>query len=91
MSESAARRAAFRAYNVSTTAANNFERVPMYGRNPNMRGPSGEPWEVIHTADVYDNPVEIQNHMWGHFFEDTGETMGPHYLGPIGEHFFYTR
>jgi hypothetical protein len=54
-----------------------------------MLGPNGEPWEILQTTDVSGNPVEIQNHMWGHFFEDTGEVMGPHYIGANGEHFFY--
>ena len=54
-----------------------------------MLGPNGEPWEILRATDVNGDPVEIQNHMWGHVFEDTGEIMGPHYIGANGEHFFY--
>jgi hypothetical protein len=64
LTESAARRAAFRTYNVPTSQANNYERVNVWGDNMNLRGPNGEPGQILRTTDVNGNPVEIQNHMW---------------------------
>lgn len=91
MTERAARREAFRRHNVPTSIANNFERVPVYGRNPNLRGPMGQPSEIIRTTDLYGRPVEIPHHSWGHVFDDVSPPMleGPHYHGPYGEHIFH--
>jgi hypothetical protein len=91
LTERAARREAFRRNDVSTTEANNFERVEVYGKNPNLRGPKGEPGEVIKTKDVHGKEVEIQHHKHGHTFKDVTppETEGPHYHGPEGEHIFH--
>jgi RHS repeat-associated protein len=89
MTESAARRAAFHAYRVKTSEANNFSTEHQWGRNPNLMGPNGEPGEVLRATDLNGTQVFIRNHRWGHVFDDTGETMGPHYLGPKDEHYFY--
>jgi hypothetical protein len=56
-----------------------------------MLGPNGEPWEILRTTDLNGDVVSIQNHAWGHYFEDTGEVRGPHYIGANDEHFFYER
>ena len=70
--ERAARRQAMREHGMSTSLANNYERVPQYGQNPNLLGPNGEPSEVIRGLDLNGNPVEIQHHNHGHNFDDDG-------------------
>jgi hypothetical protein len=54
-----------------------------------MRGPYGELPQSIYTQDLDGNPVEIQDHEWGHVFDDTGEEMGPHLKDPDNTHYFY--
>ena len=87
----AARRAAFRDNNVPTSQANNYSVGESSGGpfTPNMRGPYGELPQSIYTQDLDGNPVEIQDHEWGHVFDDTGEEMGPHLKGPDNTHYFY--
>jgi hypothetical protein len=88
-SERAARREAFRQNNVPTSQTDNFERVPTYGKNDNLKGPNGEPYEEIHTKDAHGNPVVIEHHKHGHHFKDTNEFEKPHYQGPNNEHLSY--
>lgn len=90
LTERAARREAFRRYRVPTSQANNYERVPAYGKNPNLKGPDDEPWEVVHTKDVNGNPVKIKNHKWGHTFHDVEPPVreGAHYDAPGGNIFY---
>ena len=88
VSEAAARRTAMRTYDVATSVPNNFERVLVYGKNPNLRGPNGEPGEIIKALDMDGNTVEIQHHQFGHVFPD-GTFEKPHYHGPNGEHYTY--
>ncbi|MEU5852391.1 DUF6531 domain-containing protein [Saccharopolyspora shandongensis] len=61
----------------------------MYGKNPNLTGPRGEPWEQLDTINSEGDIITIDHHSNGHFFEDTNEWALPHYHGPGGEHFFY--
>jgi len=88
-SEAAARREAFRMHDVSTSEPDNFERVDNWDKNPNLKGPQGEPSELIRTKDVNGNDVEIKHHSWGHQFEDNNTYELPHYHGPNGEHISY--
>ena len=94
-SYTAARRAAFRDNNVPTSQANNYSVDVTSGDSftPNMRGPHGELPQSIYTQDLNGNPVEIQDHAWGHVFNDTGEVMGPHLKGPDPDnvHYFYPK
>ncbi len=60
----------------------------MYGPNPNIRGPQGQPWEQLEAIDDSGNLVKIDHHANGHYFADTNEYALPHYHGPEG-HYFY--
>ena len=90
-SKYAARREAFRRFGVSTTEANNYTSEEVYGRNTNLRGPNGEPYNEVKALDVNGNEVTIEDHQWGHTFTDVNPSVyeGPHYHGPNGEHIFY--
>jgi len=61
-----------------------FEELPVYGRNPNLRGPLGEASHVVHTVDRQGNLLQIQHHSNGHRFLDSGEFEFPHYHGVDG-------
>ena len=62
---------------------------PLYGKNPNLTGPKGEPWEQLNAINDDGDLVTIDHHANGHFFNDTNEWSLPHYHGPNGEHYFY--
>jgi len=59
------------------------ESTPMYGKNKNLLGKKGEPWEQVHVSDG-ENDATIDGHVNGHHYEDTGERELPHYHGPGG-------
>ncbi|PJI93544.1 intein [Luteimicrobium subarcticum] len=67
----------------------------MYGRNPNLNGPQGEPWEELHAyvdrGEAFDDldEIVIEHHANGHYFQDNNTYALPHYHGPHGEHLFY--
>jgi hypothetical protein len=61
---------------------------PKWGKNPNLTGPNGEPWNEVHALDSDAEIVDIPDHANGHAFPD-GTTEGPHFHGPGGEHIFY--
>jgi hypothetical protein len=63
--------------------------TPVYGKNPNLTGPQGQPWEIVRGLNAEGNVVEIDHHASGHFFSDTNEYEEPHYHGPDGEHLTY--
>ncbi len=44
------------------------DALPVYGRNPDLRGPMGQPSEIIRTADLAGMFVEVPHHSWGHVF-----------------------
>ena len=92
-SEAAARREALRRRGVPTSVGNNFEREAVWGKNPNLVGADGEPYEILHTRDANGRPVQILHHANGHVFEpelqDDGTFELPHYEGPQGEHLSY--
>lgn len=73
-----------REHGMSTSQANNFERIPQHGRNPNLKGPNGEPSEVIRGRDLHGNAVEIEHHKYGHRFDDNNTFELPHYHGTKG-------
>lgn len=90
LSERAARREAMRQHRVPTSQANNYRRVPQYGKNDNLKGPQGEPYEVLEATDVDGKTVPIQNHRWGHEFKDANPHVeGPHYHGTRTKHIWY--
>ncbi|MEV6107979.1 putative T7SS-secreted protein [Streptomyces sp. NPDC051940] len=64
---------------------------PVWGRNPNLTGPSGEPWEELTAIDANGNVVSIHHHANGHLFTDVEPNQWslPHYHGPNGEHVYY--
>ncbi|MGA5652165.1 putative T7SS-secreted protein [Streptomyces seoulensis] len=66
-----------------------IERTPQWGKNPNLTGPAGEPWETVSAIDSKGNIVEIHHHANGHYFKDKEEWALPHYHGPKGEHVYY--
>ena len=65
------------------------ETTPMYGKNPNLTGPQGQPWEVVRGLDSQGEIVKFEHHANGHFFNDTNTFELPHYHGPDGEHLTY--
>ncbi len=65
------------------------ETTPMYGKNPNLLGPKGEPWEIVSGLTQDGRLVEFEHHSNGHFFSDKNEFELPHYHGPNGEHLTY--
>ena len=85
-----ARAAAMRAHGLSDTST--FSVRKMYGQNPNLLGPQGEPWEeldVLNENDPNGEIVTIEHHSNGHYFADNNTYALPHYHGPDGSHFFY--
>jgi RHS repeat-associated protein len=65
------------------------EVTPMYGKNPNLIGPRGQPWETVRGLNSEGKIIEFQHHPSGHFFGDTNEFELPHYHGPDREHLTY--
>jgi hypothetical protein len=92
-SQAAARREAMRRFNVQTSKPNNFqiEIDPNSYKNPNLRGPNGEPSELLLGIDLHGNNVKILHHKWGHQFKDNNTFELPHFQGPNGEHLSYPR
>jgi len=88
-SERAARRESMRRYGVPTSRPNNYERVDNWDKNPNLRGPQGQPSEKILATDGNGKDVVIDHHNWGHKFEDNGTFEMPHYHDPNGDHVSY--
>jgi len=68
---------------------NPYEREEIYGTNPNLRGPKGQPSEVVHVMRDDGEIVPIDHHSNGHRFEDDNTYELPHYHGPNGEHISY--
>jgi hypothetical protein len=60
----------------------------MYGKNPNLIGPKGQPWELVKGLSEGDI-VEFEHHASGHYFADTNTYELPHYHGQNGEHLTY--
>jgi hypothetical protein len=75
------------AYGVPADAPIDMRTV--YGKNPNLLGPKGQPWEQLDTLDSEGNLITVDHHANGHFFTDNNTWSLPHYHGPNGEHFFY--
>ena len=61
----------------------------MYGRNPNLVGSKGQPWEIVRGLNSEGELIEFEHHSNGHFFGDTNEFELAHYHGPAGEHLTY--
>lgn len=85
-SEEEARQEALKRHGAADTDLQ--ETKPVYGKNPNLKGPSGEPYEKVSTIDKNGQLIEIDHHKWGHKFPD-GTYEYPHYHGPNGEHISY--
>jgi hypothetical protein len=81
-----ARNAVLDAYGVSDKSL--VDTHVMYGSNPNIKGPQGQPWEQLEAFDDSGRLVKIDHHANGHYFKDTNEYALPHYHGPEG-HYFY--
>jgi RHS repeat-associated protein len=60
-----------------------------YGKNPNLVGSRGEPWQIVQGLNSDGELIEFDHHANGHFFEDTNEFELPHYEGPNKEHLSY--
>ncbi|WP_228129960.1 LysM peptidoglycan-binding domain-containing protein [Acinetobacter sp. NIPH 542] len=65
------------------------EVTKMYGKNPNLVGPNGQPWEMVSGLTKEGKIIEFQHHANGHYFEDKNQFELPHYHGPNGEHLTY--
>ena len=91
--ERAARREAMRRNKVQTSLPNNYQRREVYGKNRNLRGPRGEPYETLEARDLHGRVVRIEHHKHGHVFPDVDppRVRRPHYQGPKGEHIEYRR
>jgi len=88
-SEEEALREAARLHGINEPFA--IERKPMYGNNPNLVGPKGEPWETVDITDGT-NFATIQHHSNGHRFGDVNppRIVPGHYHGPGGHpHIYY--
>jgi hypothetical protein len=70
-----------------------IEVKEVYGKNDALKGPNGEPYEVVHAMDENGNMIEIQHHKWGHTFNDVNPPVyePPHYHGVTSPHIFYDR
>ncbi|MEU4267965.1 putative T7SS-secreted protein [Streptomyces sp. NPDC026092] len=68
-------------------------REEQWGKNPNLFGPRGEPWEIIRAIDSKGNEIEFHHHANGHYFKHSDPEQEqwslPHYHGPKGEHVYY--
>ena len=42
----------------------------MFGENPNLIGPNGEPWYQLDAINDDGDLVTIDNHANGHYFDD---------------------
>jgi hypothetical protein len=87
--EKAARREAIRRNGGQVSEPNNFKRETNWDKNPNLKGPNGEPSEFLDIKDLNGNDVRIDHHNWGHQFKDNNTFEYPHYQGPNGEHLSY--
>lgn len=67
------------------------ETQPMFGKNPNLLGDKGEPWEKVRGLNNDGELVEIDHHANGHVFTDNDTFEHPHYHGPSGEHLCYAK
>lgn len=85
-SEEEARAEALKRHNAADPEV--FEQKPVFGKNDNLKGPKGEPYEKITTINKSGDTVEIDHHKWGHEFPD-GTYEYPHFHGPDGEHISY--
>jgi hypothetical protein len=65
------------------------ETTSVYGKNPNLRGPNGEPSERVTIVDANGDLVSFDHHSNGHLFSDANQYELPHYHGPNGEHISY--
>ena len=92
-SQAAARREAMRRFDIQTSKPNNFQIDvdPKSYKNPNLRGPNGEPSEILRGKDLNGIEVEVLHHKWGHQFNDNNTYELPHFQGPNGEHLSYPR
>jgi hypothetical protein len=85
-SERAARRQAFRDLGIPTSRGGRpFKRITLFGRNPNLRGPRGEPYEELRVP----GRPPVKHHSRGHRFPD--RTTLPHYHGKEGRHIYYRK
>ncbi|MFG3347652.1 hypothetical protein ACGF1Z_21600 [Streptomyces sp. NPDC048018] len=70
-----------------------IERVGQGGKNPNLHGPKGEPWELIRAIDSKGNELEFYHHANGHYFKNKDPELEewplPHYHDPKGEHVYH--
>ena len=65
------------------------EITTMYGKNQNLLGPQGQPWESVRGLNLDGELIQFEHHANGHFFGDANEFELPHYHGPNGEHLTY--
>ena len=89
--ERAARRSAMRSQNIPTSRPYTVEAVSQYGKNPNLTGPNGEPYEIliIRDAATGEQIGQLDHHKWGHLFDDTGQCEKSHIHGRSGSHHSY--
>jgi RHS repeat-associated protein len=89
--ERAARRSAMRSNNIPTSRPYTVEKTSLYGKNKNLLGPNGEPYEqiTIRDAQTGEKLGELDHHKWGHVFEDKGECEKSHIHGRNGSHHSY--
>jgi RHS repeat-associated protein len=65
------------------------ESTAMYGKNANLVGPQGQPWQTVKGLDANADIIEFEHHANGHVFTDTSTYELPHFHGPSGEHITY--
>jgi RHS repeat-associated protein len=87
-SKRAALRAALRSKGIPTSKSYIYEVTEKYGKNSNLLGPKGEPYQVIQIIDpaTKETVGTLEYHKWGHVFEDNNTYEQPHYHGEDGSH-----
>jgi RHS repeat-associated protein len=86
---------ALRAYRVPSRGGNQVVNVKKeWGKNPNLLGPKGEPYEVVSVINMEDRRISFHHHASGHVFKDKDNPVPinyeyPHYHGPNGAHYSY--
>lgn len=90
-SENAALRAAMRQSGIPTSRPFVIERIQMFGKNPNLLGPKGQPYERVRIRDAATKETigELDHHKWGHRFDDNCTFERAHYHGRTGTHQSY--
>lgn len=68
-----------------TSRANSYSVKEVYGRNPRITGPKGEPYKQLTDKET---GRTVDQHSHGHRFNDNKTKEGPHWNGGKGNHYY---